>query len=176
MRRIFVVIFLACLLSLSCYAIKSMMFNSIDQYIDRADGIWIVQVVKESGKNDRNRPTYQAKVLQTLKGDPDKKTLTVWGISRELTPGHRYLFFGFNRRSAGEAWLDNGNVSPIPLPPTFSFNELEGKSVKEQISSIMTARRRELKRLIKELTEEKATLEEGLEFQKRLDKLPSKGK
>lgn len=173
MRRILVAIFLACLLSLPCYAIKSMMFNSINQYIERADGIWIVQIIKESEKEHMDWPTYQVKVLQTLKGDPDKKTLTVCAISRELMSGHRYLFFGFNRGSASRSWLDNGNVSPIPLPPTFSFNELEGKSVKEQISRIMTARCKELERLIKELREEKEALKKGLEFQRHLDKFPS---
>ena len=175
MKRIFVAISLVCLLSIPCYAIKAMMFNSIEQYIDRADGIWIAEVVKQSG-HEREVPTYEAKILQTLKGESDKETLTVCTISRQLASGHRYLVFGFNRVSASGVWMDNGNISPVPIPASFSLTELKEKSVRKQISGIMSARCRELDRLMKELAEEKATLEEGLQFQKRLDKLPSKRK
>ncbi|MFC1461408.1 hypothetical protein ACFLQR_02680, partial [Verrucomicrobiota bacterium] len=57
----------------------------------------------------------------------------------------------------------------LPLPLTFSLKQLKGKSVKEQIAAIMTARCRDVDGSIKKLTEEKAALEEGLEIQKRLD-------
>ena len=176
MKRILVGISLACMLCIPCYAIKSMMFNSVTQYVERTDGIWIIKVVKQSGHERTVGPTYEAKILQTLKGRPVKKNLTICAISRKLTARHIYLVFGFNRISTSEAWLDNGNVSPIPIPASFLLTDLKGKSVKKQIATIMTARCRELERLMKELAEEKAALEGGLEFQKRLNKLPLKAK
>ncbi|MCX5636202.1 MAG: hypothetical protein NTX52_00715 [Planctomycetota bacterium] len=175
MKRIVIAIFFACVFCWPCYAIKSMMFNSVDQYVERSSGIWIVEVVKQSGQERESGPTYEVKVIQTLKGDPKKKTLTVLAISRELVCGRRYLVFGFNRASDSRSWMDNGNVSPIPVPASLSLTELKGKSTKEQISSIMVARSNELDSLIKQLTEEKKALENGLDFQKRLDKFPSKG-
>ena len=175
MKRIITTISLVFLLSMPCYAIKAMMFNSIDQYIDGADGIWIVEVVKQSGEERSDGSRYEAKILQTLKGEPDKETLTVCAISRQLTSGCRYLVFGLNR-SAGGAWMDNGNISPVPVPTSFSLTELEGKSQREQIACIMIARTKEIERQVKQLSEEKEALEQGLKFQERLDKLPTKGK
>ena len=55
--------------------------------------------------------------------------------------------------------MDNGNVSSVALPATFLLIELKGKTVKEQISSVMTARCKEIDRFMKELDKEKAALE-----------------
>jgi len=176
MKGILVGITLACLLGIPCYAIKSMMFNSVDQYIERAHGIWIAQIVKQTGQQREIGPTYEAKIIRTVKGEPGKEALTICAISRELASGEQYLVFGFNRISTSDAWMDNGNISPVPVPASFSLVELKGKSVKEQVAAIITARCSDLDRLIKRLAEEKSALERGLEFQERLDKLPSKGK
>jgi hypothetical protein len=104
-----------------------------------------------------------------MKGDADGRALSVSAVSRELTSGQRYLVFGFNRTPGDAAWLDNGNVSPVPVPTSFSLAGLRGKTVKDQISSIMAARCKELERLIKQFQGEKSALENGLAFQKRRD-------
>ena len=175
MKRIIATISLVCLLSIPCYAITAIIFHSIDVCIDRADGIWVVEVVKQSGQEPKVGSTYEAKILQTLKGEPDKKTLTVCAIVRQLTSGSRYLVFGFNR-SAGGAWMDNGNISPVPVSTSFSLTELKGKSLRDQIACIMIARTKAIERQVKQLIEEKEALRQKLEFQKRFDKLRTKGK
>jgi len=53
---------------------------------------------------------------------------------------------------------------------------LKGKSLREQIACIMITRSKEIERQIKQLSEEKEALRQGLEFQKRLDKFRTKGK
>jgi hypothetical protein len=145
------------------------MFNSIDQYVRRAHGIWIVEVTGRITTHRGSMPRYHATILQTMKGDTTERTLSVSAVSRELTSGQRYLVFGFNRTPGDAAWLDNGNVSPVPVPVSFSLAGLRGKTVKDQISSIMAARCRELERLIRQFQGEKSALESGLAFQKRRD-------
>jgi hypothetical protein len=174
MRRLLAAISLVCLLSLPSYAIKLMMFNSVDQYIERAGGIWIVEVLQQNGQEPEIGPTYEVKIIQTLKGDSKKETFSLCAISRQLISGSRYLVFGFNRAPDSGAWVDNGNVSPIPVPPSFSLAAVKGEPVENQISLIMSARSSEIDSLIKQLSEEKKALENGLDFQRRLDKLPSK--
>ena len=162
-------------LSTPCYAIKSMMFNSIDQYIERATGIWIVQVLRQGGEEREIGPVYEAKILRSLKGDPQKETLSFCAISRQLTVETRYLVLGFNKTS-GETWLDNGNVSPVEIPSSLSLAELDGKSAKEQMLAILNARCAEIEKTIKKLNEEKKVIEDGISNQKRFDQLPGKEK
>lgn len=171
MKRIIAILLFACLVCLPCFAIKSMMFNSIDQYIKRADGIWIVKTVRRTGQDPEIGPLYQVKVLQTLKGDSNERILTVCSVSRRLISGDRYLVFGFNKDSTKEVWIDNGNISPVPIPMSFSLNELEGKSLKDKISAVLAARHAELGRLIEKYKEEKNALEQGLKFQQHLDNI-----
>lgn len=169
MKRPLGVVLLLCLVCLPCYAIRCMMFNNIAQYIRSAHGIWIVEITRRTTTQRGPMPLCHARILQTMKGGTDERTLSISAVSRELTPGHRYLVFGFNRTPDDAAWLDNGNVSPVPIPVSFSLARLRGKTVKEQISSIMAARCEELERLIRQFQGEKSALENGLAFQKRLD-------
>ena len=60
-------------------------------------------------------------------------------------------------------WLDNGNLTPIEIPLTFSLAALDGKSAKEQMVSILTARCEEIEQTIKKLKDEKKVLEDGIE-------------
>jgi hypothetical protein len=149
-----------------------MMFNSIDQYISRAKNIWIVRCLEHSDKQRDRRigEAYDVEVLKRLKGDSGQDLLTIQTVFNELVPEDRYLVFGFNQRSEPEAWLDNGNISPVPIPRSLNLNKLQGKSIKEQISIILSARLEQLDRLIKRYAEEKSVLEKGLEFQERLNK------
>jgi len=152
-----------------CYAIKSMMFNNIDQYISRAEGIWIVKTLQRTGQERSIGPVHQAEVLQTLKGDPQEDVLSICPVFRELVPGHRYLVFGFTRDATNGTWIDNGNVSPVPIPNSFSLTELDGKPLKDKISIVLSARYKELARLIKRYKEEKSVLEKGLQAKQNLD-------
>jgi hypothetical protein len=160
-------------LAVPCYAIRSMMFNSIDQYVERAAGIWIVKILGQNveGQEVRGLPVFEAKILRNLKGETQKEPFLLFAVSRQLIIGRRYLVFGFNKTSGG-AWLDNGNVSPVEIPPSLSLTEMEGESLKNQILSIMTARCTEIEKTIKRLNDEKKVLEEGLLIRKRLPRLP----
>jgi hypothetical protein len=156
-------------LAVPCYAIKSMMFNSINQYIERGAGIWIVEILGKNveGQEVRRFPVFEAKILRNLKGESQKEPLLLCTVSRQLIIGKRYLVFGFNKKSGGE-WLDNGNVSPVEIPPSLSLAELEGESLKNQILSIMTARCTEIEKTINKLNNEKKVLEEGILMKERL--------
>lgn len=176
MKRLLLLALVAIGLSIPCYAIKSMMFNSIDQYMERANGVWIVELLSQGGEGRETGSVYEGRVLRSLKGEPQKGTLSFCAISRQLTVGRRYLVFGFNHASDAGAWLDNGNVSPVEIPPSLSLAELEGKAAKEQILSILTARCTQIVDDIRKLNEEKKALEDGIQFQDRLDKLPGKEK
>jgi len=166
-----------CLTVLPVHAIPAMMFNSIDQYIERAQGIWIVEVIKAESpsKSIEGGDSFEARVLQTLKGKDNEKTLSVIPVFQQLVPGHRYLVFGFGPMPLpqGTAWLDNGNVSPVAIPPSFSLALLQGKSVKEQLSLILSARSVEIDEQNKRLATEKRAIDKGLEFQKQQDASPS---
>lgn len=177
MRRNLGVVSLLFVLSVPCYAIKSMMFNGPDQYIESAQGIWIVEVVGQRAQEGDHEagPVYEAKVIQTLKGNAQKNPLALCTVFKPLTAGGRYLVFGFNKVSDDGPWLDNGNVSPVQIPASMALSELEGKSLKEQVSRIVSARCQEIERLVNQLNGEKKALEEGMDFQKRRDVLPGKG-
>lgn len=160
-----------------CYATKMMGFNNMDQYISRASNIWIVKCLKCSDQ-ERFRETgttYEVEVLKKLKGDSKAKLLTVIPISNELVPRRRYLVFSFGQTSGNEVWIDNGAISPVAIPGSLSLNELKGKPVRDQVAIILSARCKELDRLIKRYSEQKSILEEGLEPGKHLDKLEGKG-
>ena len=89
-KRILQAVTVVVALSIPCYAIRLMMFNNIDQYIERAAGIWIVEVVKDGEERQTKAiyaalgPVYEVKVLQTLKGNPEVKTLAMCVLSRQL--------------------------------------------------------------------------------------------
>jgi hypothetical protein len=162
-------------LTIPCHATKSMMFNSINQYIERATGIWIVEVLRQSGEERGDGPVYEAKILHSLKGDQPKELLSFCAIFQHVAAGKRYLVFGFNKTS-GETWLDNGNISPLEIPPAFSLPDLDGKPTKEQILALMNARLAEIDQSVARLNEVKRAIEYGIAFQKRLDSLPGKEK
>jgi hypothetical protein len=158
-----------CFASLSCHAQKARMFNSVDQYLTGAGGIWIVEDIGEI--NQRSGFTYQVKVLQSLKGNFMDQPMEVSVIFRKLIPGDRYLLFGFNFQPADGSskgiWMDNGNVSPVPIPASFSLARLQGKPVKQAIELILSARSTEIADQVKDLTEEKSEIDHGLRIQMR---------
>lgn len=156
------VLVITCLFSVPCYAIKSMGFQSLDQYVGDATNIWIVEVTKRTSTEHNVGDVYEAKVLQTLKGDADKKAVSIAGVFQDLVPGKRFLFFAFGNNARTHVWIDNGMVSPVPLASTFSLNDLENKSAKYQVTVIMKARRDEINEQMRQLTREKARLEQGL--------------
>ena len=163
-------------LAVPCYAIKLMMFSTVDLFIERATGIWVVEVLRKMqeprGSLDGLGIVYEGQVQLSLKGEPKQGILSFHALSRDPMIGNRYLVMGFNRTAYG-AWLDNGNVSPVEIPPSFSLNELEGKTLKEQILRILKARRDEIENFVKKLEKEKKTIDEGIESQKLLDSIKS---
>ena len=175
--KIIIALALLCLTSFHSYAQKAMMFNNVDQYIERSSGIWIVDVVKKTDQGPifEGGPIFEVKVVQTLKGGAQEQTISVMPIFQRLVPGNRYLIFGFNgmQTAQGKVWMDNGNVSPTQI--IFSLAQLQGKSLKEQIEFILAARAAEIDNQVKQLTEEKKAIDQGLESQKQQDKLPGHG-
>jgi hypothetical protein len=173
--KAFIALCFVFLASFPSYAQKSMGFRDVDMYMKVASGIWIVEVVSETNPGDPYGPIYTVKVLQTLKGEAREQTMPVQVIMQKLIPGDQYLFFGFGVTHAaqGDILMDNGgNVSPIPIPPSFAPTQLQGKSLKEQIELILSERSAEIDNQIKQLTEEKKEIESGLETQRQLDKPP----
>jgi hypothetical protein len=175
--KVFLVLALLCLTSFPSYAQPAMMFNNVDQYIERSSGIWIVDVVKKTDQGPlvEAGPTFEVKVVQTLKGGAQEQTISVMPIFQRLVPGNRYLIFGFNemQTAQGKVWMDNGNVSPIQI--TFSLSQLQGKSLKEQIEFILSARSAEIDNQMQQLIEEEKAIDQGLEFQRQRDKVTNHG-
>lgn len=148
-----------------CYATQSMAFQSLDQYIEKATNTWIVEVSKRTATKHHFGDVYETKVLQSLKGDAEKKTVSITGVFHGLVPGQRFLFFAFNQNAQDgqtHVWIDNGLVSPVPLALTFSLNDLENKSAKDQVAAVMQARRDDIVSQMRQSTREKARLEQGL--------------
>lgn len=144
-----------------------MMFNGMNGYIKRAENIWLVQVIKESGTPDENACTYyEVRIVQTLKGGLKLHEFTACSVGRDLVAGARYVVFGFNMMRPG-VWMDNGNISPIPVPGSVSTDELKGKSLDEQLTYIAQARSKEIDGRISDLKREKEVLERGLQNDKR---------
>ena len=166
LKRIIKSLFIAYLIGYPSYATLLMMFNSVDQYIKYAKRIWIVEVIKKTRYEFKKGTIYEVKVLQTLKGKFGEENLSICAVTKELKSGSRYLVFGFNQQKSG-VFLDNGNISPVPIPASFSLNSLKGKSLKEQISCIITARHKELEKLINKMNEEKKALKHGIESEKQ---------
>jgi hypothetical protein len=156
----------------SCHAQKAMMFNSVDQYVEHASGIWIVEDIQKIGQE-----VDQIRVVQTLKGETKGPTMLVTVIFRRLILGDRYLLFGFSVQPSDlnpkGIWMDNGDISPVPIPAMFSISQLQGKPINQQIEMILLARSAEIDNQTKKLTVEKKAIENGLELQKRQEQVLS---
>lgn len=157
MKRAVVSVILACLLAAPSLAAKAMMFNSVDQFLDRADGIWVLEIGDRVRADEDGHSIYKAKALNALKATEERPS-QVKSVFNELSPGGRYLFFGFNRSPDGQVWMDNGSVSPVPIAQSFRLKELEGKTPVEQISFIMSARFAQIETEMKRLSDEREAL------------------
>jgi len=166
-KKAFLSLALVCVTSLPGYGQKAMMFNSVDRYIERAHiGIWIVEAGNvQAVPNSNPELSYRTvKVIKVLEGDALSEEMRVTSVFRSLIPGERYLLFGFSAESVdrGGGLMDNGNISPVPIPISFSLALLQGKSLKEQIELILFARIEEIDQQSKELAEEKKAITSGL--------------
>lgn len=157
MKRAVVSVILACLLAAPSLAAKAVMFNSVDQFLDRADGIWVLEIGDRVRVDEDGHSICKAKALNALKATEERPS-QVKSVFNELSPGGRYLFFGFNRSSDGKVWVDNGNISPVPIAQSFRLKELEGKTPAEQISMIISARFAQIESEMKRLSDERETL------------------
>ncbi len=68
--------------------------------------------------------------------------------------------------------MDNGNISPIPMPRLMSTDELKRKNLNEQLTHIILGRTKEIDAETAELDNEKKILLGGLQIDKREDMTP----
>jgi hypothetical protein len=151
-----------------------MMFSGLDGkngYIERAAQIWLVQVAEKGPPSDQDGCNYyRVNVIEAFKGNPESDRPLVCSVFRPLALDGRYLFFGFNRLSTG-IWMDNGNISPVPVPRAMSTNELKGKSLREKLSYIINGRRKEIDTEVLRLKEENNDLGSGMDIDRRNEAL-----
>ena len=145
--------------ALPCRGQKAMMFNNLAQYIQRSEGIWIIEVVKPIEDRGLDH-AFEASILQTLKDRARDQTVMVHSVFQRLVVDNLYLFFGFNQHRG--LWIDNGIISPVPIPATFPMAQLRGKPLVDQVAMLLHARSDEINDQLKRLMEERKSIEIGL--------------
>ena len=116
----------------TCLATKGMPFQNVDRYIERAEQVLVVKCVHrllpsphENGKG------YKVEVLRALKGKVDRQTITVISVFNDMDAGQRYLVFAFGKSFGREVSLiDNGLISPLPIPTRFDLRSLTSGDTK----------------------------------------------
>ena len=143
-----------------------MPFNSLAQYVARADDILVVRCVRRQDDETARSIgfyTYQVELRKNLKAVETRKKLWVHAILNQMIPGRRYLVFCFGTVHSEEPMrIDNGQISPVPIPQSFGLDQLKDKAVEQQVRTVLAARRAEIDRLISKLRDEAKLIDKGL--------------
>ena len=134
--------------------------------LDATSRLWLAGVVSEHTPDPMLRIdgmiSSDIQVVSVLKGN------TKAGISKMISQywphqGERFLMFSqFQGNQSEPDYYAAETFRIVPLSPLFSTNSLAGKSIDRQIQIIFQSRLADLKREIKNDTEEKQRLEEWL--------------
>ncbi len=158
---------LALVLAPLCLGTLVMPFNSLVDWADRADDILLVRCVSAVPPELHQVPglnVYVVDSLRSLKGVEMRERLQVAALLGQMMPGQRYLTFCFGQvHDPNRMRIDNGQISPVHVPDSFRLEDLEGKNVRQQVRTILLARRTEIDRLMQDLKREAQTIDRGLD-------------
>ena len=165
MKRIYIIVASVLLLCFSAIAIKTGLFESL-QHISSCENLLIIQVPEsyygDPPSYDTHGPTltYTVQIVKDLRAEHPTGEKIPISVLRKLKPGSRYLLAGKPASLAGEPWLlfhwENGVTE---IPSTFDLATLDDKDVPSQVSAILSARYEEIDRILKELNQEKESIQ-----------------
>ena len=140
-------------------------FRSVDE-IAAAKNLIIVRV---PARDPNLRPLrgmdnvmdFEVEALSVLRGSrPDGRRHVTITTTSELKPGGRYLLAGQPATRNGKPWLlFHWDLGVVDLPPTFTLASLKGKGTRDQVLTILRARRAAVQREMQALQKEKKLLE-----------------
>lgn len=140
-------------------------FRSVDE-IAAAKNLLIVRV---PARDPNLRPLhgidgvmdFEVEVLSALRGPHrgDRRRVTI-STTTELKPGGRYMLAGQPATRNGRPWLlFHWDLGVVELPATFTLASLKGKGTRDQVLTILRARRAAVQREMQALQKEKKLLE-----------------
>lgn len=144
----------------TCHATMMMPYQNLDRYIEFAEQILVVKCVGRSPGPHEDGIGYKVEVLQSLKGKTDHRKITVIGVFNKMDAGKYYLVFGFGKQFGRETSLvDNGQISPMPIPKHFDVRSLTAGNTKSQVLRLFDVRLKHVVKLLADLEMEKAMLD-----------------
>lgn len=104
---------------------------------------------------------YKVEVLKVLKGSHKVGETPKLGFTHALAPGARYLLpAGMSVTEVDEVWPSFFlHMGAVEIPRSFDLAKLDGKDPEEQVSAILSARRKDILRKMEQLEQEKKILD-----------------
>ncbi len=166
MKRICILVVIVMLLCLSAFAWKGGGFRSLE-HISSCENLLVIQVPRSYQGNppsyDTDEPpsvAYTVEILKDLRGEYSVGEKVTVSVMQKLTPGSRYLLAGRPATRGGKPWLlFHWETGVVEIPSAFKLSMLEDKDIPAQITAVLSARRKEIKKRIRELNREKESID-----------------
>ena len=169
-RRVWIAVLCMALCS-SAYALSEGEFRSVGDIVG-AKTVLIVQAPTDC------RPlrgldgvmNYDVTLLKVLRGDvgeeldkEKKRRRVAISTTHPLRPGARYMLAGEDANRDGKPWLlFHYELGVIEIPSQFKLQTLEGEDIEAQVSLILSARRAEVEKQLRDLRREKELLDKSI--------------
>ncbi len=145
------------------------LFVDIPTYTERGKDIVIARCTSLAKISGHPLPdgleVWEVEVVKVLKGEVGKGNLRVVSLY-PLEPSKTYLLYSLGGSAHGSEFLAIPELSVVELPPEFDLAELKGKTVNEQVDTMMASRRDQVRREIERLERERNLLEKAAKNQK----------
>jgi hypothetical protein len=151
-------------------AIKITLFTDTNTFVQRAQDIWIAKClgpVPDGANYDDGLYPVDVEVVSVLKGakkaaDAQKRAKAQIATIYPMEAGKIYLLTSLGGSAFGTDFLAVPELSVVELPSNFRVDELNGKTLVEQVQAVFAARRLENERQQRWLVEEKKLLDKAV--------------
>jgi hypothetical protein len=165
MKKVCLLVVTVMLLCLSAFALITGGFRSLED-ISSCENLLIIQVPKSYQGNppsyEMAQPTlaYNVQVVKDLRNEHSGGEKVAVSVMQKLTPGSRYLLAGKPATRGGKPWLlFHWEIGVVEIPSTLKLSTLEKKDIPAQITAVLSARRKEIERQVRELSNEKESID-----------------
>lgn len=163
MNKIYLLIASVIMLCPSAYPMKGGAFRSLEDLCS-CKNLLIIQVPNSYQESPPFYETesaiavYSVQVLKDLRSKrPVGETVAVSVPDQlRLKPGSRYLMAG---KAAGQRLLFHWQLGVVEIPASFKLSELDGKDIPSQVTALLSTRRNEIQRQLKEQGQEKEAID-----------------
>lgn len=165
MKTIFVMFCLSLEVCAPAFAIPIFLFSDTDTYIERAKDLVIVRCVKVPDQQEAFIDGFfpaDVEVLKTLKGNQKAGPLKIGTVSA-MEAGKTYLLKNSGGSALGSDFLALGELSVVPIPEGFDFDQLKAKTTKQQVQIIFARHLYEIERKLAPLLEQQRLLQKSIE-------------